>query len=327
MTPAEALVDRFAAWCRGAGWKRISTARAYRLALLGFLRLTGTTDWSAVTVSTFDEYVGRLQLDGISVATIRAHLYAARTFFSWACARGILPHNPTAPGLLRIPADDRAERPVFVLELSELQRLFNVTHAPPVRGRREPARFFDKRQARDAGRTERDRALVRVAYCGALRVSEAAALRWEDVATDARDGTLRVTLRSSKRSRHPATIYLDLKTSAALLDWKRARDAAGRTDPRIFGMSARTCAEVFDRLCREVAIPWRHGRRPTFHILRSSRATHAAEAGLSDREVAGLLRQSGLESIARYVRAATETRKRALAIRSLPWNSRLLAGR
>lgn len=322
MTKAESLLALWVAWLKGAGFRRFSTAEAYRGSIRDFLRGSGVTDFREVRTRDLDEYVNLLQLRGVGKSTIRTRLFAVRSFFLWAVSREHLEKNPAAPGVLRIPPDDRSERPVFVLEVDELRRLFAVRQPPPVQGKREPALFFEKRCAQVAGQDERDRALLMVAYTGALRVSEAAGLRWQDVSTDARNGSLRITVRASKRSDYPATIYLDGEASKALLEWKRVRAAAGKTGPRVFGMSPKACADAFDRVARLARIPSKHGRRPTFHVLRASRATHAAAAGLTDREIAALLRHANLESITRYVRASTETRKRTLAVSSLPWNAK-----
>ncbi len=322
VAPAEALAAEWVVWLRGAGFRRASTADAYRGSLRDFLRVSGATDFRDVRTRDLDEYVNLLMVRGVSKGTIRTRLFAIRSFFEWAVAREHLERNPAATGLFRIPPDDRTARPVFVLEVAEIERLLAVRQPPPVRGKREPEVFFQKRSAQVAGQDERDRALLLVAYTGALRVSEIAALRWADVATDARNGTLRIGLRSSKRSDYPATIHLDEVASRALLSWKNARAAAGKAGPLIFGMSAKACSDAFERVARLAGIPSKHGRRPTFHVLRASRATHAAESGMTDREVAALLRHRNLESVTRYIRAATETRKRILAVSSLPWNAR-----
>ena len=326
MTPAETLVAAWVAWLKGAGFRRFSTAEAYRGSLRDFLRASGATDFRAVRTVHLDEYVNLLSVRGVGKSTIRTRLFAIRAFFAWAVSREHLEKNPAAPGVLRIPPDDRAARPVFVLEVAELRRLFAVRQEPPVQGTREPDAFFRKRAAQVAGQDERDRALLLVAYTGALRVSEAAALRWEDVSVDGRDGNFRITLRASKRSDYPAVIYLDAEASRALLSWKAVRAAAGKTGPLLFGLSAKACSAAFDRVARLAGIPRKYGRRPTFHVLRASRATHAAAAGLTDREIAALLRHRNLESITRYLRAATETKRRVLAVASLPWNARKVGG-
>jgi integrase len=322
---SETLLEEWVSWLRGAGFRRASTAAEYRLAVRNFIRLAEVTDLATVKTAHLDEYVNLLLLDRIGRGTIRTRLFALRSFFEWATSRELLPKNPAAPGLFRIPADDRGERPVFVLEPAELQRLFDAAAAQRAeRGKREPERFFARRVVQTAGQAERDHALLMVAYSGALRVSEVAALRWEHVTADRRDGSLRIMLPASKRSDYPATIYLDTKASRALLSWRRARAAAGRRGSLVFGISAKACADVFDRVARLAGIPSKLGRRPTFHALRSSRATHASEGGLTDREVADLLRHRNLDSITRYVRAATETRRRTLALSTLPWNARTI---
>jgi integrase len=323
----QVLLEAWAAWLRGAGFKRESTALAYRRHLSSFIQRSNVSDFSSVGTLDLDGFVVARQVDGVGNSTIRTQLHALRSFFGWAHTRGHLPADPAAPGVFRIPPDDRSERPVFVLEADELERLFAVSEPPPVQRPKEPEAFFRRRLAQVAGQEERDRALVLVAYVGALRVSEAAALRWEDVRADGRDGVLRVMLRASKRSDHPATIHLDARSTLALQAWRRVRAVAGKAGPFVFGLSAAGCSETFERLARLAGIPKKHGRRATFHCLRSSRATHAAEVGATDRQIAALLRHRNVESITRYVRAATETRKRGLAMATLPWNASRIRAR
>lgn len=323
MTPAESLAAEFVAWCRGPGYRRAGTAEAYRKSIAAFLRETRTEDFGAVSIRVLDEYVARMQIDGLAPATVASRLWALRAFWRWAVAREYLSRNPVAS--IRVPDSGGDERPVVVLELRELEALFAVRQPPPERWPREPEKFFVRRCERAAGIDERDRALLRVAYDGALRIGEVASLRWADVLPpDRRDGKLRVVLPTSKRSSHHSRpIYLGDAASRSLTVWRSVARRLGRRDPRVFGLSSAGIAAAFERCAKLARIGKKGDRFPTFHILRASRATHAFEAGATERQVAELLRHRGsLESVGRYLRAATETQRRRIALLTLPENSR-----
>ncbi len=289
MTSAAELVTEFVEWCRGPGYKAPSTAEAYRQSLVNFVRVAGVADFATVTPSTLDFYVTRLKLaTKLSDATIRSRSFALRVFFAWAHSRDRLP------------------------------KILNVRQMP-VRGPREPERFFARRAKRAAGNDDRDRALFAVTYDGALRVSETCALLWSDLEVDA-DGKASILLRKFKRSLHPEVVPLDHRTAGLLLLWKTVRRDLGIRGGSIFGLTVKGARGVFDRLWRLAGItPGR--RRMTFHMIRASAATHASEAGMSDRDVQALLRHARFTTTERYLRKRTPEKQRRIRARFLFWNA------
>jgi site-specific recombinase XerD len=321
-SPAEQLLNLWVEWLRGPGFRRRS-AETYRRSLVAFLRDMKVEDFAAVTVSTLDEYVTRMQLDSLAVSTIASRLWALRAFYKWAVGREHLGKDPAK--LVRIPVDHGDEPPVTVLELHELAALFAVRQPPPVRGKREPERFWNRRAAIAEGIDERDRALCRLAYDAALRAGEVAALTWADVIDDKRDRQVRLVLPRSKSSRHHSRpMYLGTEASKALRVWKATRSRLGRRGASVFGLQPRGVALAFERCAKLAGIGKKAGRFPTFHILRRSRATHFFEAGATEREARDLLRHRGAESVEKYLRAASESRRRAIALATLPENRRAL---
>ncbi len=318
MTSAAELVTEFVEWCRGPGYKAPSTAEAYRQSLVNFVRVAGVADFATVTPSTLDFYVTRLKLaTKLSDATIRSRSFALRVFFAWAHSRDRLPKNPASKDLFKIPGPREVEA-VSVLEVKEIERILNVRQMP-VRGPREPERFFARRAKRAAGNDDRDRALFAVTYDGALRVSETCALLWSDLEVDA-DGKASILLRKFKRSLHPEVVPLDHRTAGLLLLWKTVRRDLGIRGGSIFGLTVKGARGVFDRLWRLAGItPGR--RRMTFHMIRASAATHASEAGMSDRDVQALLRHARFTTTERYLRKRTPEKQRRIRARFLFWNA------
>ncbi len=319
MTASETLVEQWAAWSTGPGWKSVATARAYRRDVLAFVRDAGVTDYAAdVKLATFDDFVRRMQIAGLAPSTISTRLAAIKSFEEWAVDRDLLPKSHARA--VKLPRGDRDDPEVVVLSPKELSKLYAAAAGQKVtQGKREPDKFFARRAERAAGIAERDLALLMVSYAAALRVSEAAGLRVSDVlAPDGRDGNLAIVIRSSKTSRRPSRpLYLGPVASRALLAWKATRSSVGRRGDSLFGLSSRACAAVFDR-CVRIAGLHRVGRRLTPHALRSSRATHAVEGGMRIEDVAILLRHRDLQTVRRYVKAAGEHRRRFESLATLP---------
>ena len=98
--------------------------------------------------------------------------------------RGIARQHAAAP--------EAAPRQAAALDYATALDLMRAASRPQRRGRgRETA-------AAAAARGRRDAAIVALAFCAGLRRSEIAALVWGDITRTARDGQLRVRVRSSK---------------------------------------------------------------------------------------------------------------------------------
>jgi len=317
MTPAD-LVSAFCSWCEGPGFKRPGTARAYLASLTAFLREMKVEDLETVTPRAVDEFVARCQLEGMTVGTIRARMFAMRAFWKWATSRGHLARDPMA--LVRVPPEEEGQRHVLVLDASERARLFAAAlEQVPVQGKNERDEFFARRLATTVGQAERDYALLTTIYAAALRCGEAAALEWTDlIGPDKRDGLLGLIVRRSKKSSVPSKpIYLGKEATAAILRWRSAARASGRYGRRIFGLTPSGISDAFSRCARAAGVAKKYGRNVTPHCLRASRATAASRAGLSEDAVRDLLRHSGTDSILRYVKAADEGTRRFEQVASL----------
>jgi site-specific recombinase XerD len=156
-----------------------STLETYRRAVTDFCRRMDVSDLRQVTTETVEKYLRRLYLFGRSVNLRRKHQYALRSFFCWLARRGIVSADPTKG----IPAlRQRFMERISVFTREEIARLTirHPTPRPPVRGRREPAEFFERRVEQHSLVELRDRALLELMFDLGLRRGEPGLLERTD---------------------------------------------------------------------------------------------------------------------------------------------------
>lgn len=162
----------------------------------------------------------------------------------------------------------------------------------------------------------RDRALVLVGFVGALRRSELAAARTDDIDDHPRGRILRIP--ASKTDQYGAGQLVILPASSrpahcpvdALTQWLahldgdgplfRAAHRSGRLLPG--GLSPAAVNDVVQRACTAALGP---GHGYSAHSLRAGFATHAAARGASDRAIAHQTRHRSMASVARYIQHET----------------------
>jgi integrase len=216
------------------------------------------------------------------------------------------------------PTDD--PRVQLVWEGIRREHRSPVDQAPPLM----PPVLWDVLDGLPTGAAgERDAALLLVGFIGALRRSELAAARIEDLVSDDRGlvleipasktdqrgaGQLVVLPRSGRPARCPVT---------ALHRWIAAAGAdagpifrpvhrTGAVQPR--AMSEAAINRAIQRACDHALGPnhgFVDGRRYSAHSLRAGFATFAAERGLSERAIARQTRHQSTATLAQYVRHAS----------------------
>jgi site-specific recombinase XerD len=142
---------------------RENTRRAYARDLATFFGCEVVTLSMArsVTFVHVNAYLGALEADGKSVATLRRHLACLRGFFAWLTALGLLQLNPADRHLVRRIAPDRArDRVLTVLTREQAKTMLQAVDLD-----------------RETG--PRDHALVLTLLNCVLRRSEAAAMNIE----------------------------------------------------------------------------------------------------------------------------------------------------
>jgi len=225
-----------------------------------------------------------------------------------------------------LKAPGKMEDPVLAAALQGIRRILGVKQKS-----KKPLtldlvlRIVDNLQGPVASR--RDHALILVGFVGALRRSEIAAMRVEDLKPH-RDGyTLRIPISKTDQERKGREVELlrgkDYKSCPVrtLQNWLKAENITSGPVFRkvdLYGnvsehpLTGHAVGEIVKRLVRqaELADPKEYAA----HSLRAGFVTQAAAKGASDRQI---MRQTGHKShamIDRYARAEQKDREAAVAV-------------
>ena len=178
-----------------------------------------------------------------------------------------------------------------------------TTRVPANKGRRYPAETLSPDEVRallkairgESSTALRDRALIAVTYRGALRISEALALKPHDIDLDA--GTLRIL--NGKGGRH-RLVAIDGEAVALLRAWIERRRSLG-----IGGRSPLFCTLKGTKLhashVRRLLHRLSPERRVVPHTLRHSRASELAQEGVPLPVIQKILGHTHLSTTARYL--------------------------
>lgn len=284
----EGYVERFLRYLELERNYSPNTLRGYRSDLEGFeryIRESGVESLLDADHLTIRGYLAKLQLDGLSRATVQRKLASLKTFYRFLHRMGFLEINPTAT-----VSSPKVERrlPEF-LTVEEVDRLLS---AP--RGDR-PIEI-------------RDKAMLELIYSTGIRISELLAIDLWDI--DLTEMVVRVKGKGRKErivpfgevAKEALERYLEVRDDLApggsndsalfLSDWGR------RMTPRNFRERLRIYAE-------------RAGikKRISPHILRHSFATHMLEAGADLRVVQEMLGHSNLSTTQIYTHVTAERLK------------------
>lgn len=150
------------------------TKKSYRQTLEHFQRFLGRNE---PTEEKVEEFIHKLQEDGLSPATINRHLSAIRTYFLWMKKRA--------------PKEKRADFDL-VIKGPKMQRKL-----PPLRTDENVKAIVT------AAETPFERALIMTIYDCALRIAELMNLQVDDV--DFNDGYLKITRKGGEETRLPVS--------------------------------------------------------------------------------------------------------------------------
>ena len=152
------------------------------------------------------------------------------------------------------------------------------------------------------GRADTDRraavtmALVSVLSDGGLRISEAAALDWDDVATEG-DGSGRITIRQSKTDAEGEGAVVAI-TARAMADLERVAFLRGNHVGKVFGLGPRQIARRLKRAAKEAGL----GDGFSGHSGRVGCAVRMTRAGAPSAAVMRQGRWATPRMVARYTR-------------------------
>jgi integrase/recombinase XerC len=287
-------VDGFAAFLRAERDRSEHTVRAYSGDvgnLMDHLVRLGRSDLDGLDVATLRSWLSRQRTQGRSRATVARRASAARTFTAWANREGLLRTDPgrvlaspkggrTLPGVLR--TDQAATLLAAVGD--------DATDHEPV--------------------ALRDRALLELLYATGIRVGELVGLDLADL-----DDSLRV-VRVIGKGRKERSVPYGQPAQQAVDDWLRlgrpvlARPESG--DALYVGVRGR---RLGTRMVREIvhrrlraALPDAPDLGP--HGLRHTAATHLLEGGADLRSVQELLGHSSLATTQIYTHVSIERLRR-----------------
>jgi integrase/recombinase XerC len=228
--------------------------------------------WRALEVGAARAWVARLHRRGLSAASIRRALAAARAFYRFLARERRAAHNPFAG----LPAPRGARRLPKALSVDQAARLMEIPDGEPL--------------------ALRDRALLELLYSSGLRLAELVALDVHDV--DLHEGLVRVTGKGAKTRLVP----VGRQARAALGRWLEWRAAHGGPSGALFtGAGGRRLG------ARAVQLRLRHWARrqgldrPVHpHMLRHSFASHLLESSGDLRAVQELLGHANLATTQIY---------------------------
>lgn len=297
------MVDNFIAYLTAVRRSSPATAAAYRREVERFLQSAGADDPRTVDTAAVRRYVASLAQDGLGPRSVNRAMSAVRTFYRFLRRyHGADVADPTA-GLRGLRADSRL--PIFLFE----DEAAAVVEAPS-----EDAAAAEDGSPAETGPPQgvlpedglaaaRDAALMEFLYATGCRVAEAAALRLDDVAIEAR--TARVTGKGGKQR----MVYLNDSAARSLQAYLRRRFAAlpaSRSQPAVF--LNRHGGALTDRSMRRVVARYRPfaGKPVSPHTFRHSFATHLLNGGADIRTVQELLGHASLSTTQVYTHTSVD---------------------
>lgn len=227
-------------------------------------------------------YLAHLRAEGLAKASIARHLSALRTFFAFLKREGRVAANPAKA--IATPRQDRS-----------LPRTLSVSEAGAV----------VEAKGREGSLGARDRALLELLYATGLRVSEAVALKLDDVDLAARQ------VRTLGKGRKERIVPFGRAAGEAVKVWLKER--AGMRPPakdaafvflnaRAGRLTDRSVRRILDRAVLLAEVP----RHASPHALRHSFATHLLAAGADLRTIQELLGHASLSTTQKYTHLDAE---------------------
>ncbi len=252
------------------------TRQAYRRDLerfAGELERQELADAAQVDEHQVRSFIARLHRKGLGPRSIQRMLSSLRSFYRWQMREGFCANNPAAA--VRAPKAPR--KLPGTLDTDAVTRLLEIPLDSPI--------------------AIRDKAIMELFYSSGLRLSELAALRWDQV--DPGSGLITVTGKGNKTRVVPLGSY----AAAALEAWRRVRgNFAGFEEPVIFvsargrPISTRTIQARIRYWARRQGLP----QKVYPHLLRHSFASHMLESSGDLRAVQELLGHSDISTTQVY---------------------------
>jgi integrase/recombinase XerC len=218
-------------------------------------------------------FMARLHRQGLGARSIQRLLSAVRSFYRWLMREGLADHNPAAA--VRAPKVRR--KLPGTLDTDAVARLLDIRDDNPL--------------------AIRDKAIMELFYSSGLRLSELAALRWDQV--DLASGLVTVRGKGNKTRMVPLGSY----AATALVAWRKVRGRfAGFEIPVVFvssrggPLSPRTIQARVRHWARRQGL----SQKVYPHLLRHSFASHLLESSGDLRAVQELLGHADISTTQVY---------------------------
>lgn len=269
------------------------TLRNYRSDLAAFFQKSGETTGQGSTLMIdyrqIRHYLAHLHLERRKPATVARKLAALRSFYRFACRKGVVLENPAK----LVSSPKLPQKLPDVMTIEETTQLMNgITEAA------------ESKQEQPASREllVRDRLILELLYGSGLRVSELAGLNLNDI-----DTSQQVLLVKGKGKKERIAPFGD-KALEALQTYTQCRSEILRRNKKestallVNHRGGRLTTRSVARIVKKYAILFRGDTTLHPHSLRHAFATHLLSEGADLRSIQELLGHSSLSSTQRYTR-------------------------
>ena len=268
------------------------TISAYRNDLTGladFAKDKSVSSWADFNRETMLSYMLNLKERGYVATTVARKVAAARSFFSFLVAEGVVKTDPTEN--MSSPSVGKAlPKPIPINQVRLLLE--------------QPAKL-------STAESKRDRAMLELLYASGMRISELVALNLGDVNT--KDNHF-VRCFGKGRKERIIPLYENIaRTVQDYIDKDRPALAHGKKDTALFlnARGERLTRQGFWQKLKEYAKSAGLGSKISPHTLRHSFATHMLSGGADLRSVQELLGHANISTTQVYTHLTTDQVRRS----------------
>jgi integrase/recombinase XerD len=276
------VFDNFLSLEKGSSMR---TREAYRRdieRLITYAAMRGSANPAALTGKLLRDFIYHLKDLGLSPASIRRNVSAARTYFRFLLGEGVLVRDPSE----RLETPKRWRSLPDVLTVADVERLLA---APSLD---EPMAF-------------RDRALLELAYGAGLRVSEWISLPIRDVALE--EGVVRVFGKGNKERLVPIGRRAIGAVAIYLRELRPKLERGGGKGILFLNTRGTPLSRMGAwKILRHHVKTARLTKHVTPHTLRHSFATHLLEGGADLRAVQEMLGHADISTTQIYTHVDRE---------------------
>ena len=268
------------------------TISAYRNDLTGladFANKQGVSSWAGFTRQNMLGYLLELKERGYVATTMARKVAAARSFFNFEVAEGIIKTDPTEN--MSSPSVGKAlPKPIPINQVRLLLE--------------QPAKL-------STAEAKRDKVMLELLYASGMRVSELVALNLGDVNTE---GDYFVRCFGKGRKERIIPLYSQIALAVKkYIDEDRLKLAHGKKDPALFlnARGERLTRQGFWQKLKEYVKDAGLNSHISPHTLRHSFATHMLSGGADLRSVQELLGHANISTTQVYTHLTTEHVRRS----------------